>query len=633
MIQKKTLLTTITISILLITMLINLTSASIPDWKNTELLKTNTINGITELGNLLIVNKQYIPQNKEYNLLKNIELQRYDTIQYLGNKTLKIYPPIGEPEYLLTNNKYQFKYKGNYTITYTDNTTNKSTINVKKEDENNLTFQIIKEPDGITITPEKKTFLLTDEKVIKLNISVDDDVLPGNYNIQYSIKNQKQTKKYNYTIKIKENTNWEITRINLTNKTYKTGINEYLGYINIKNTGNKNVELKISKEGNATYMIGIPLPQTLYRKTILRLNFQIQIPSIQKTGNYPITIKIKGGNKTKELNHTIKIIDSIPPSIESINISSDKVNVMNKITVIATDNNDVKKVIMKINNETINLNKDANQFTINHIFKELKKTQIIFCAYDETNNTKCETINKTFKKDDVIKNVKPKYVLPTKKIGKYSTIKLFNITKKINNGLKIELTQLNPLLNINATPTLRIVDENGNVKTLVTNKIIELNNIKGIIELQVRSQETNKYDGVIKIIVPEYVKEVNDINFEVEFKDYDIPQDFTMNWFDNRKIICKVKDTGDLASSKYDCSLTFPINVKKEDLSFPTTVREKQQLDNNVEKIRSEMNQKNKKSSTIITILIIIILIFVILGYYFFEIYPYYRRLAKIKED
>ena len=73
-----------------------------------------------------------------------------------------------------------------------------------------------------------------------------------------------------------------------------------------------------SKEGNQTGIMSIPQAQTLYRKNIISLDFQIQVPRVLKPGVYKQEIIIAGGGITKIIPINITITDSILPTIDSI---------------------------------------------------------------------------------------------------------------------------------------------------------------------------------------------------------------------------------------------------------------------------------------------------------------------------
>ena len=614
---------------------VNSVFASTPDYSVTDITNKNLMNGINN-GDIIFVNNEYKSDIITITEITNATAQKYDNLQWISStKSINITPPTytnGTSKILTDGSIYKLNYVGTYTITSIQNKSKKAEITVTQEDPNNINITTTKKPNGFNITFEPSNFLLIDEQAVKLRIDVDDDVIPGEYEVNYRITTTGKTETINKTYKVLENMNWTITNSTITNATYKTGDSEYLGFLDIQNVGNKDIELTISKEGNDTYLIGIPQPQTLYKKSNLRLNFQVQVPSIQKTGTYDLKIKIIGGNITEEIPITITIQDSLKPIIESINFSTDKIQKINDITVVATDNNDVKTVTMSYDNKNITLQKDGNKFMTQQKFDKLSRYVMTFCASDEVNNTVCMQVNKTFVKDNIVFVEDPSVTLPTKKIGKYSKIKIFNISKKIPEGVIVQLVELNTMGTKNQTPTIRIIDEDGTVKSFSEyENEIKINDM-GDVYLEVRSQYVADFDGILRIILPEYAEEVEDISFKVSFKNYDIPEDFSLPWFDNRTINCNVHDTGNLETSYYKCNLEFPIDVKKEDLSFPTTAREKEKLDTDVADVEKNLDKTKAKSGVIITILIMILIGSSLITYFFIEIYPYVRIRAKIKD-
>lgn len=613
--------------------MIPVVSASTPNYILTDLLGDNLINGENDAGDLLFIHSPHIADQHTLTEITNLTVQKFDVLVWQSTTSIKIIPPFGTEQVLVNGNSYKFNYQGQYIIQSIVNSSETSNIFATQENESRVNITILEQPQGFNFNFTPSNFLLTNEQSVKLHVDVDDDIDPGDYEFKYKIYMPGKIVNITKEFTLDENINWTIKNSTLLNKTYKTGTSSYLGFLELKNTGNKEVEIVVSKSGNDTYLIGIPQPQTLYKKSNLRLNFQVQIPSIQETGEYDLEIKIKGGDIEEDIPITLKVEDSLKPNIESINFSTDKVHKENDITVVATDNNDVKRVILKYDDKEISMLKDGNKFLTQQKFIKLSRYVMEFCAYDKINNTACEVVNKTFVKDSVVTIDDPSLELPTKKISKFASIKLLNISKIIPEGVKIQLVELNQVGSSgNYTPTVRIIDSRGTVKSFSQyENEITLTNI-GDVKLEIRSDVVADYDGILRIVLPEYVEDVEDIRFQVSFKDYDIPEPFTMDWFDGRKIICDVHDTGNLETSYYGCDLEFPIDVKKEDLSFPTTVREKDKLDTEVAVVEDELTRSKRRGATIITLLIMVLLVVIGSTYYIVEVYPYIRRRAKVKE-
>lgn len=613
--------------------LVNSVSASSPSYDFTDLTDEKLLNGENDVGDLLFIYEDYITEIHTLTKITNITLQRFDTILWQSSKSIKIIPPIGVEQILVNGNSYKISNQGIYTIQSITNTSEFSTITSSIEDENRINLTVLDQPNGLELDFDPKTFLLNDEESVEVNIEVDDDIEPGSYDFTYQISVADEIVNVTKSFIVLENINWTINTSTLTNQTYKTGDSVFFGYVELENIGNKNVEITLSKTGNKSYMLGIPQPQTLYKKSVLRLNFQLQVPTVEVPDEYDIELIIEGGDIIETIPFTITIQDSLKPNIESISFSTDKVYKENDLTVIATDNNDVTRVELTYDGQTIKLVKDGNKFTIQQKFIKLSRYVMNFCAYDEINNSVCEIVNKTFIKDNVVSFDDPSLELPTKKITKYSKIHLLDINKTIPEGVVIQLVELNIVGGSgNYSPTVRIIDQDGTVKTFSQyENQVKITDV-GEVFLEVRSDVVSDYNGILRIILPDYVEEVEDISFKVGFKDYDVPEDFTLPWFDDRTVICEVEDTGDLETSQYTCEMNFPIDVAKEDLSFPTTAREKSKLDTDVEVVRDELSKSKGRSATIITLLIMILIVVVGGTYFYINVFPYVRIKAKVKD-
>lgn len=613
--------------LLILLLSLGVVTASNPNYIVTNLLENDIINGVNDGGDILFVAEPYTPDIYNMSIIETKFMQQYDRIQWKGLNSVKLIPPPGLNEVILvTNSIYDFSTIGVYTLQSNLNISNSSILNIIQADINQVNLKILEQPSGFEIAFSQSSFILDTEKAISLEIEIDDDVEPGNYNIDYQIEGKGTKTNFSNTFEVGINNNWTVYKNTLEeNKSVKNGVSDFYGYLELLNKGNVDIDISVIKSGNSTFMLSTPAQQTLFKKSNLILNFQIQVPSIQTPGIYEMEIEILGGglNETFPINITVQ--DSINPIIESINFSTDKVFKENKITVISTDNNDVKNVTMNYGGKLIYLNKDQNLFTCETNFTKLSNYIFEFCAIDTTGNKACVITNKTFIKISVINNFTKILNMPSMKVGKYSRIELFNITKEVPEGVIFELVDFTGEGIQNYTGIVRIVDEDGSIKQFgdLVNEVTVTD--VGQVFLEVRSDIVADYNGVLRVYLPEYIEGVEDITFKTSFKEYDVPEDFTLEWFDDSKINCDIIDSGDLDSSYYYCTMKFPIDVKKEDIAFPTTAREKERLDSDVFDVQEDWSKSKKRSALVITFLIVVLIMTGGWSYYMTEIYPNVR--------
>ena len=619
----------IEIAIFLLILFVPIVDASTPKFSTTLLLEDDVLNGNIDLGDILFLSQPYESDYHYKQTISNITLQQYDIMSWLGNESIKIRNPEGTETILVKNSEYYFPSEGDYKMISMVNSSINATITSTPADQNkiNITKWIL--PPGMDLNFSEDSFVLNDEKTVKVNLTVDDDVKNGDYDIQFKINDVLNT----HSINVLKNYNWTMDISNLTtNLSIKNGESRYLGRIIITNNGNMDFEINTTKSGNQSQMLGIPQPQTLYHKNELFLDFQLQVPTIQMPGWYDLKIDISGGGTTKSVYFAIKVVDSLLPTIEQINFSSDRVYVENKIRVVAIDNNDVKEVTLSFDNQTILLKKDGNLFTESYVFEKLSKYEMEICAVDLDENEVCKSINKTFTKLSAIEGYQKVIKFPSKRYGKYSQAFLFNLTQNVPEGIILQLVSMDSDSTNNNSAIVRIVDEAGSIKPFTEYKNDVKLTEKGKYYIEIRADKEGYFEGILRYDVPEYIKGVQDTTLKVSFKNYDVPKDFTQSWINGRDFVCKVVDTGNLDTTHYKCEIDYPIDLKPGSLSIPTTAEEREKFKQEADDVRKEMERIKTKHAWIITFLIFIPIIILLWGLYMVYVYPITRiRVRRAK--
>jgi len=596
--------------------------ASIPKHSSTELFINDVNNGMNNLGDILFLSQSYTPHNHIKNSISSFSVQQYDILKWIGSESIKIKNPSGQENILVNGSEYYFSVVGNYIISSLINSSKNETIVVFVADKNYINLTLSSIPAGFDMTFSKSNFILNNEEIIKVYLDVDEDVKTGSYSLKYNINGVEKTK----NIRVLENKNWTMDTRNVSkNILLRSGETSYLGRIVVEHKGNTDVQFSIQKFGNGSNLIGVPQPQTLFRKGVILIDLQSYVPTIQKTGYHIVSLNLTGGDISKILNINITIIDNIKPTIEQINFSTDNVFVMNDISVIANDNIDVTNVTMRYDNQIIHLIKDKNLFTTQVRFTKLSRYVIEFCAIDSSKNQYCKEINKTFVKTQIIDNFTVSHTMPSVKYGQYSRVKLFTITRNIPDGVSFTILDVSVNVIGNITrPIFRLVDRQNSIKQFPEYGSISITET-GDIYFEVRADSVMDIDGVVRVEYPDHYQEVSDITFKVSFKSYDVPEDFSVGWVDGRTVVCDVKDTGDLSSSYYNCNIQYPVNIKPNDISIPTTIEERNRFKEEVELIKKDNERIKTKSGWYISILLGILIVLFIFTLYVLYWYPLIR--------
>lgn len=598
--------------------------ASTPNYETSVLLKNEVINGNNIMGNVVFIESPYISEYSNFSTFGSHNAQQYDILTWKDSQTIKIISPTLVETILVNNASFYITETGVHNFVSLTNSSNTGNVIVSNKDVNSITFNNIIVPSGFVLTFSKNNFVLQNEEVITTNLIVDEDVPTGDYLYSFKIND----KTYNKTVKVLQNLAWEITTDEIKeNLTAFSGENVYVGHLILTNLGNDDITITINKYGEQKHLLIVPQAQKLFKKSTLRLEFSVQVPTTQKPGVFFIPVNISGGGLNEGGNLTITVKDNIKPVIESINFSSSHAFVENKINVIATDNNNVTEVTMQYDDKTIILDKDEQLFTTKITFNKLSRYLINFCAYDADENKECVLVNKTFEEIRLIENFNNTIVLPAKKISQYSKSFLFDLNTNVPEGIKIVLKDFSAMQSATgeSVTVVRIVDGDGTVKTFdMYEKEVVIKN-KGKIYLEVRSTEPSDFNGLLNIIQPEYAVEVSSLSFTVSFKDYDVPQSFVRPWNHETDITCNVKDTGNLATTFYECSFKAPINIRPEDISIPTTISERKTFEDQATQIQDKLTKSRRFSATMITILLALLIVLLFFSYYMLYHYPYVR--------
>ena len=612
-------------------LLIPLVMASTPNNQVEQLFDDEVVNGVNDIGSLLFVANQYNPDTYEVDDFVDVSVQKYDKMIWNGSESVSVLNPIFEETVLIQGSQYYFTRQGTYQVNSLTNSSHFFYIDAQPEFQNNVIIEPVDIPNGMEVNLSDDNFILSDEKTIDATLFIDDDVSPGDYTIEYEINNIP----YNYSFEVLENSNWTIANVTFEDSyKIKSGEDKYLGKIITENLGNVDVEISLTKEGNNSNIIIVQRPQTLYKKSNRSFDVELQVPSIIEAGVYDYSIIVSGDGRNFTVPLEVEVLDAQLPIIESINFSTDRAFVDNDISVYAYDNDDIEQLILSYGSKNVELEKDANLFTTTIKFEKLSEYNFKFCAIDTSGNKGCEEINKTFEKSDSLEGVPKSVALPVVKVGTYAKKFLFNLTENLDEPIVVELIDIDAnIADSEQDYTLRIVDEDGGVKRFDTyDNSIEIDD-KGTYSISMKSEKISEYEGTIRINVPEYIQEVDDISFTAAFRDYELDDSFTLNDVYGNDVLCEAFDENEFSRSYYLCNLKIPANIKKEDIVIPLTVQEKERLEGIAGEVEKDLQQTKRRSATFIGILIAIIFGFGAFLYFIIEIYPYIRAVRQIKDD
>lgn len=622
--------------LILILLMLPVVLASTPDYEIQDNIETTLDVGSQDMGDLIFTPKPYISDLYTKNNYDNETYQKFDRLIWEGqpveikrNNIVVV---------LTSGSQYYFDSVGEYKLTNLANASLNSTIIITSEDIPSYILNL-NTPNGITGSLSQTNINLQQQRIVDLNLNVDKDLSPGDYDINIELDTDTpglEDMTLEYEMSLPEIKTWIIEEDTVGDVAYgKTGKVENAGEIIIKNTGNTNFNIEVSAEGDAKTFVPTYGIQTIFKKSTLMIPLQLQIPSRQAKGNYSLTLLIEGGdNDTIEKDIIVVVQDNIPPKIESIEFLHGYAFLNNTITIYTDDNLGVSNATISYDDNTYIMVKDEQQFTHNTRFEKLSRYVFEICVYDNDGNTLCEEINKTFNKLDIIhanKNIK----FPKVKYGKFARAPIFNLSISDLQDVKIRLKEFYAD-EINQSSIfdkciIRIIDGDGSIKKFSKYEDKIIINEKGIILLEINCDTLTSYSGILEFVLPGYIEEIDDIRFNGDFAEYGLPTDFEQEWF-GKTLDCDVIDMGDLESSYYKCELRLDISTKKNDLPIPTTISERERLDEELEEQAAIFNKKETRYRVIIGLLIGFLIVAILFTYFFNNIYPNLRFAISPRE-
>jgi hypothetical protein len=592
--------------------------ASRPDYSVVIDIPAELEQGIND-ANILIKKNNPIPDEYNITQCQDINIQQYDIIRWRGTEqeTLEI-----NNELLTLNNFKQFSTIGTY---YFNCSQNQYSLNINRMDDYNINI-INNNINGIAINYDKNNFILNSDTLINLDINVSNSLISNNYNLVFNISDNITQKiiNRNIIVAIKENKQFIVINDNINESiAINTAESQLLGDIQFKNIGNIDYIMNITVNGNISRLLIHQQPQIIYKDSFVYYNFNIVVPSTTPKGIYSGTIIF--GNDVFSYNKTLNITvkDNISPVIETLDIDTNILYIPNKISSIIKDNIEVASATISFLNNSYIMKKDNQLFFYETNFTDLREHDFKICASDFDNNVVCKELNFTFIKLDAFNLSTPLVNMPKVKTNTFSKTMIINNSFNIKNQ-KICLKNFVDENNININSyDIRLMDKHQNYVFFS-----ESNNCSNLYDgenyLQIRLNNYSRYSFELHFNVSEFIETISYLRVSGAFLEYDISPTFSLEWNGvPNGYICEPIDTGEYDTSYMKCVAQYPIDIRAGDISIPTTVRERQRFDTEVQE-QNDIYMKEKKTLSFIIVFFIILSLFLGIGIYFIsEIYPY----------
>lgn len=581
--------------------------------------------GNYQIGKILITPRELVSDYKVRTNYSGFNAQVGDTFVWSGSETVllklnSVLVSLVEP-----SSDYIFGTAGTYTFTSSLNASQIGQIVVTESV--NPQLSLLLESDDLNFTLSNCLFQLNaTDKMVYVNADIDKSIVADNYDWKLTVKSPNKTITKTGNIEVSQSKIWAITSNNLSNVTIRSGVSEALGVVEIENQGNVNFDISLTKTGNGSDFIYSQSSATLYKRNRAIFSFIVQVPVKTKFGQYETDLLFTGGSNHTNIHLNVTVTDTSPPEIKNISIKDNYVFNDNLLTAQITDNLDVAYVTVNYANQTFNMTRDVYVFSHKFMATSLSPYVMRMCAYDTSSNKYCIDINKTFGRLSIIE-FEPSVKLPTQKVNTFANATLFKLLQDSKHAIQVKLVDFST--NANSTGAdlkVRVLDGDGTIYVLEDIGNVVSVTRKGYISIQVLSNMILRYDGIIRIIVPEYMENVTmDIHFFGEFKEYAVVDNFEQIWYNDKVIRCTPRDTGVVETSEYICNINFPITTDLKEMLVPTTLAEKQMQEQKSADLLSGKEREMQMRNYIISALVGLFVISALLLVYVIRIHPILR--------
>lgn len=323
---------------------------------------------------------------------------------------------------------------------------------------------------------------------------------------------------------------------------------EIIQPITIENLGNTN--LLISAYNTSPFLA--PRPNlTIYKRESFDFKTVVSPPKNSSEGFYQENMTLDVNGQKNNITFSFWLKDDEKPNItntsfaEKINFSEAQI-----INFTVTDNVGIKSVTATIENPD---GEEIEQEIIGNYTIEFTQTDLIG-EYTLIINAEDLSGNKV--SVPVIFEVIPVKALYLESNVDFGKVKAQETYYPKNIGYLSETATLYFKISdveiLNNTEIM--INENP-----INGKNTQIKGLHGNLKMEIMSADTGEYDFYFTVTGEESIEteEDNVVNIHIEFLDYQPLGDFNDSWL-GYNVTCEAKDTGILATSSYDCVMSFP---------------------------------------------------------------------------
>ena len=252
---------------------------------------------------------------------------------------------------------------GTYTLTLSNEIIHLTDIAVYQ-----LPFPVTVSPTNLTATAGTNE---TVNRTINATATVPYDQQPGTYTGEFAfLFDNHSTMRHAVNITVPVHRNFTVTNVS-TQSNISIKSNPNVASIVVENTGNQNTTIAVNVTGNISDYLTYNPEITVFPGLQTTIRFGAGIPADTPFGRYTGQVQLMGDSVNRTVNISTRFVDTIAPTISSVEAPSFQATKPEMFTVEARDNLNVTRVNASVryettvmeNNESVTVNKTLEELT------------------------------------------------------------------------------------------------------------------------------------------------------------------------------------------------------------------------------------------------------------------------------
>lgn len=425
-------------------------------------------------------------------------------------------------------------------------------------------------PFGVNITSEPLN--LSTYRDLDFSMDVPEGFLQGNYQSYIFVHGENGTKIVAIDLEVLGDSTFEV--IQNISVDARMGEVEYF-MVPVRNTGNEildfsfNTSIAIGSLESATPFI------RMYPRTSAEVPFILEVNEDTVPDTFLSTIRVHGGNQTKDVAVEVRVIDSIPPEIMDGGIRDNEgddieAGIAHPFWADCEDNIKVKSVHMRIEsddyNDTYGMSLGEGIWELDYTPEFIGDTEFTFICEDDKGNTARKTIERAVTQVQGCEISDVEFY--SLKKGTTVSRPILDCANEVPVGISLRDFEYDPIENINSSVFDIFIDD-GAEKHNLGNDTVELEGVD-YLKIGLRANGTGFYTGKIRLEFDPWIHDDVTLDFSGKIGDLTVPESIK-KYVGDGYLNCDANLTDDERTSNWVCEFIYPITTDINQIAKPMT--------------------------------------------------------------